>query len=50
MRYWCNNPYVVFMQGPPQRVGAADEFRVYFGAGGTYVGTAKVAVRAEVHV
>ena len=41
----CNNPYVVFMASPPQPVlGQPNIFRLYFGMGGSYVGTAKVKV------
>mmetsp|Transcript_91123 Transcript_91123/g.162201 ORF Transcript_91123/g.162201 Transcript_91123/m.162201 type:complete len:415 (+) Transcript_91123:62-1306(+) len=46
---FCNNPYVVFMQSPPQPVlGQSDVFRLYFGMGGSYVGTAKVKVDARI--
>lgn len=42
---YCNDPYVVFMQSPPQPVlGQDNVFRLYFGMGGSYVGTAKVKV------
>ena len=42
---YCNDPYVVFMQSPPQPVlGEENAFRLYFGMGGSYVGTAKVRV------
>lgn len=42
---FCNDPFVVFMQSPPQPViGEDNAFRLYFGMGGTYVGTAKVKV------
>jgi hypothetical protein len=40
--------YVVFMQSPPQPVtGQPNTFRLYFGMGGSYVGTAKVKVTLE---
>ena len=36
---YCNDPFVVFMQSPPQAViGEDNAFRLYFGMGGTYVG------------
>ena len=36
---YCNDPFVVFMQSPPQPVlGEENAFRLYFGMGGTYVG------------
>eukprot|EP01043_Picozoa_sp_COSAG02_P068587 COSAG02_NODE_11443_length_1723_cov_1.281404_1_plen_56_part_10 len=36
---YCNDPFVVFMQSPPQPViGEENSFRLYFGMGGTYVG------------
>ena len=36
---YCNDPFVVFMQSPPQPViGEQNSFRLYFGMGGTYVG------------
>ena len=64
---FCNNPYVVFMQSPPQRgivllclckylipigfvfavIGQSNVFRLYFGMGGSYVGTAKVKVNFD---
>lgn len=38
---YCNDPFVVFMQSPPQPViGEENSFRLYFGMGGTYVGAA----------
>ena len=46
--YWCNNPNVVFMQSPPQPVPTdPGSFRLFFGAGGSYVGTARVKVAAD---